>query len=63
MAAIIKEFTQLTKGELPRNTVVEPFDASTLIFDEKRKAMPAVNLTKEKLNGDLKGRTCANGSG
>ena len=63
VAAIIKEFTQLTKGAVPGKPVVRPVDASTLTFDEKRKAMPAVNLIKEKWNGDIKGRTCADGSG
>ena len=38
-------------------------DASTLTFDEKRKVMPAINLMKEKWNGVIKGRTCADGSG
>ena len=37
-------------------------DASTLTRQEKIKAMPAVNLIKEKWDGALKGRTCADGS-
>ena len=63
VAAIIKEFTQLTNGAAPGKPVVRPVDASTLTSDEKRKAMPAVNLIKEKWNGEIKGRTCADGSG
>ena len=29
--------------------------------DKKNKALNAINLIKEKRNGDIKGRTCANG--
>ena len=29
--------------------------------DRKNKALNAINLIKEKRNGDIKGRTCANG--
>ena len=63
VAAVIKEFTQLTKGAVPGKSVLGPVDASTLTFDEKRKAMPTINLIKEKWNGVIKGRTCADGSG
>ena len=59
---MLKEFTQLIKGSVPGKPVVEHVDASTLTHDEKRKAIPAVNLIKEKWNGKLKGRTCADGS-
>ena len=37
VAAIIKEFTQLTKGAVPGKPVVGAVDASTLTFDEKKK--------------------------
>ena len=63
VAAIIKEFTQLTKGAVPGKPVVGAVGASTLTFDGKRKAMPAVNLIKEKWNGVIKGRMCADRSG
>ena len=39
-----------------------PTDANTLSIEEKRKALRAMNLIKEKRNGTLKGRTCADGS-
>ena len=29
--------------------------------DKKNKALNAIDLIKEKRNGDIKGRTCANG--
>ena len=35
---------------------------NTLTHLEKKKALPAVNLIKEKRSGDIKGRTCVNGS-
>ena len=62
VAAIIKEFTQLNEGAVPGKPVVRPIDAATLSPIEKKKALPAVNLIKEKFNGELKGRTCADGS-
>ena len=37
-------------------------DASTLTEVEKQKALPAVNLIKEKWNGVIKGRSCVDGS-
>ena len=40
-----------------------PTDTSSLKDVEEKQALPAVNLIKEKWNGYLKGRTCANGSG
>ena len=62
VAAIIKEFTQLNEGAVPGKPVVRPIDAATLSPIEKKKALPAVNLIKEKFDGELKGRTCADGS-
>ena len=40
--------------------VVVPIDSSKLTKLEKRAALDAVNLIKEKINGDITGRTCAN---
>ena len=62
VAAIVKEFTQLSIGAVPGKPVVGAVDASTLTRQEKKKAMPAVNLIKEKWDGQIKGRTCADGS-
>ena len=59
---MIKEFTQLNKGAVPGKPVVRPVNVSSLTSLEKSKALPAVNLIKEKFGGILKGRTCANGS-
>ena len=42
--------------------MVIPTDANTLTDLEKRKALPAVNLIKEKYDDMLKGRSCVDGS-
>ena len=62
MAAMIKEFTQLNEGAVSGKPVVIPTDAYTLTDLEKRKALPVVNLIKEKYGGVLKGRSCVDGS-
>ena len=49
-------------GAVPGKPVVRPIDVATLSPLEKQKAMPAVNLIKEKHDVVLKGRTCADGS-
>eukprot|EP00957_Ditylum_brightwellii_P031893 2418451-Ditylum_brightwellii.AAC.1 len=64
LAAVVKEFTQLSKGAVPEQNkhVVEPIDADLLTADDKKKALDAVNLIEEKRDGRIKGQTCANGS-
>jgi Reverse transcriptase (RNA-dependent DNA polymerase) len=55
--AILKEFCQLhDKG------VFEPKKAATLTNKQKKGSLRAVNSIKEKRSGDIKGRTCADGS-
>ena len=61
VAAMIKELKQLNDGAMPGKPAVGPIDPDTLTSDEKMKALEAVNLIKEKRNGNIKGRTCANG--
>ena len=61
-AAMIKEFTQLNEGAVPGKPVVVPTDSNSLTALEKSKALRAVNLIKEKWNGDIKGRSCVDGS-
>ena len=61
VAAMIKEFSQLNQGAVPGKPVVVSVDVKTLTPLGK-KALPAVNLIKEKRSGDIKGRTCVNGS-
>ena len=60
--AIIKEFKQLNDGAFPGKPVVEPIAHESLTNDEIKRAMEAVSLIKEKRNGVMKGRTCADGS-
>ena len=62
IAAMVKEFKQLDQGAFPGKPVVEPVYANTLSPTERIMVMDAVNLIKEKRNGTVKGRTCANGS-
>ena len=42
--------------------VVIPLNPDELIYEGRRQAIDSVNLIKEKINGIIKGRTCANGS-
>ena len=62
VAAVFKELQQLDTGVLPGNPVVAPQDPSKLTEKDIEEALEAVNLIKEKRNGELKGRTCANGA-
>jgi Reverse transcriptase (RNA-dependent DNA polymerase) len=54
--ALMKEFTQLEDLD-----VYEPIDPKTLTRKQRKAALRAINLFKEKRNGDLKGRTVADG--
>jgi len=54
--ALLAEF-----GQLDDKNVFEPYDAFSLMKEQKRQALRAVNLIKEKRCGRLKGRTCADG--
>ena len=62
VAAMIKELKQLDEGPMPGKRAVVPIDPDTLSKDEKSRALEAVNLIKEKRDGRIKGRTCANGA-
>ena len=62
IAALFKELKQLNQGAMEEKPVVQGIDPSTLSEQEKREALEAVDLIKEKSNRTLKGRTCANGS-
>ena len=57
VAAMIKEYNQLNDMK-----VFSELDPATLTPEQKRKALRAVNLIKEKRCGIIKGRTCADGS-
>ena len=46
---------------MPGKPVVCPVNPNTLTKEDMRKAFNAVMLIKEKRNGDIKGRACADG--
>jgi len=62
IAALLKEYNQMDKGPMPGKPVFGAVDYHTLSEQEKKEALEAVNLIKEKRDGKIKGRTCANGS-
>ena len=53
---------QMDKGTMPVKLVVAQINPDTLSFDDKSKALEAVNLIKEKRCGKIKERPCAYGS-
>jgi hypothetical protein len=55
-AALMTEFAQLEDLE-----VYESLDPASLTRAQRKAALRAINLVKEKRNGTLKGRTCADG--
>ncbi|KAG7373305.1 reverse transcriptase RNA-dependent DNA polymerase [Nitzschia inconspicua] len=54
--ALFRKFAQLDD-----KTVFEVLDSSTLTREQRRAALRAVNLIKEKRDGSIKGRSCADG--
>jgi len=55
--ALFQEF-----GQLDKKTVFEPQHARDLTKEQKKEALRAINLIKEKRDESLKGRSCADGS-
>ncbi|KAI2502818.1 Reverse transcriptase (RNA-dependent DNA polymerase) [Fragilaria crotonensis] len=55
-AALMNEFAQLEELE-----VYESVDPNTLTWEQRKAALKAINLIKEKRDGTLKGRTVADG--
>ena len=62
IAAIVKELKQFEHRPMPGKRVVEVIYLDGLTLEEKKQALNAVNLIKEKRDGTIKGRTCADGS-
>ena len=62
VAAMLNEYKQLNEGPVPGKPVFGCIDPNTITWDEKRRALEAVNLIKKKRCGRIKGRTCADGS-
>ena len=61
ISALIKEPKQLDEGDILGKKMAIPFNLDEIIDAERRKAIEAVNLIKEKINGTIKVRTSANG--
>ena len=59
---MIKESKQLEEVPMPGKKVVNAINPETLSAEDKAKSPNAVNLTKQKRDGTIKGRTCADGS-
>ena len=62
VAAMIKELKQLEEGPMPVKKVVTEINPDALSAEDKAKSLNAVNLIKQKQDGTIKGRTCADGS-
>lgn len=57
IAALLKEYNQMDKAPMPGKPVFGAVDYHTLSVQEKKEALEAVNLIKEKRDGKIKGRT------
>ena len=62
IAALVKELKKFNERVVPGKTVVCLVNPNTLTKEDKRKEFNAVTLIKEKRNGDIKGRACADGN-
>ena len=56
VAALFREYKQFHDMDVFDRVKIDDMSP-----DRKNKALNAINLIKEKRNGDIKGRTCANG--
>ena len=61
VATMFKELKQLDRGAMKGKPAVNTQDPDVLTDDDKKKALEAVHLIKEKRDGNIKSRTCANG--
>jgi hypothetical protein len=62
VAAMLQELKQLNEGAVLGKPVFGTVNPSTLSWEDKKRALEAVNLIKKKRCGKIKGRTCTNGS-
>ena len=58
---MIKELKQLEEGPMPGKKVVTAINTETLSAEDKANLLNAVNIIKQKRDGTIKGRTCADG--
>ena len=61
VASMISELKQLHAGAMEGKPVVAPVWHKDTTAEQRRKALEAVGLIKEKRSGKIKGRVCANG--
>ena len=59
--AMVKEYRKIDKGPMEGKPFVTTIYPDKLYLEDKRKALEAVNLIKEKRHLEIKGRTCADG--
>ena len=58
---MIKKLKQLEEGPMSGKNVVTEIGPDILSAEEKSKALTAVKIIKQKRDGTIKGRTCADG--
>ena len=61
IASMFKELKQLHDGAMEGKPVVQPVDIKNTTEQERKEALEAVALIKQKRTGDIKSRVCANG--
>ena len=59
---MVKELKQLEYSPMPGKQVFTAIDPDTLSLEQKKRALNAINLIKQKRDGLIKGRTCADDS-
>ena len=59
---MFKDYQQLNDGPMPGKSVFGRIHNEKLRSKDRKKILEAVNLIKEKLCGNTKGRKCANSS-
>ena len=59
---MFKKYKQLEYVPMPGKPAVTPFNHCGLTLLDQKRALEAVNLINEKLCGNIKRRTCKNGS-
>ena len=58
---MLKEYQQLNDRPMPGKPVFGPINNEELSSEDRKTLLETVNQIKEKLCGNIKGRTCENG--
>ena len=61
VVAMLKEYQKLNDRPMPGNPVFGTINNEELRSEDRKKSIDAVKMIKEKLCGNIKGRTCENG--